>query len=607
MSALETARQYIERGWAVVPVPHRAKGPTIEGWQRLQITADDAPRYFNGAPQNVGVLLGEKSGGLVDLDLDAREVVRLAHHFCPVTLRFGRAGNLGSHALVCGPGAVTKKFSLPDEHGGMVLEIRSTGCQTIFPGSVHPNGEKIEFENELPLAEVTRAMLEVRCAQWAAAAVFLRHWTKGHRDDLAAALAGALLRAGWKPEQADHFIGIIADEAGDEKARDRLKAGALARRLKDGGRVPGVPKLREMLGAAVTGRVVEWLALKGEPEEEQKPLRPLVVSASELSVLSVPPRETVVESWLLLPSLILIWALRGLGKTWLALELARAIATGEKFLAWAVPKARRVLYVDGEMPLTDLKERLAQLCATPPALLDFLPSEMLFRDGQPLNLNSALHQARIIELLDTLAGEGRAPEVVIFDNLSSLAGGTDENSNSEIESLLRFLIGLRHRGLAVILIHHAKKGGEDQRGASRREDLLDTSVKLAPPDADGLPHEGARFVVTFTKTRGPRPKPDVLDVALDTGPDGRVAWTITNTTPEPAKWIRTLKAVADHPGETQAQIADRLGVSGSAVSQQLAKAREKELLIGMDVTASGRAYLRKVYGVVVQEAGDASF
>jgi hypothetical protein len=42
MSMLETALEYIRRGWAVVPVPFKSKRPTEDAWQNLRITEADA-------------------------------------------------------------------------------------------------------------------------------------------------------------------------------------------------------------------------------------------------------------------------------------------------------------------------------------------------------------------------------------------------------------------------------------------------------------------------------------------------------------------------------------------------------------------------------------
>src|SRR5437899_12913151 len=101
MTALEHALAYtVERGWAVIPIPQGEKGPRISGWQNLRIAPADLPRYFNGQPLNIGVLNGEPSGHLIDIDLDATEAVALASHFLPPTSTlWGRPSKRRSHWL----------------------------------------------------------------------------------------------------------------------------------------------------------------------------------------------------------------------------------------------------------------------------------------------------------------------------------------------------------------------------------------------------------------------------------------------------------------------------------------------------------------------------
>ena len=62
-----------------------------------------------------------------------------------------------------------------------------------------------------------------------------------------------------------------------------------------------------------------------------------------------------------------------------------------------------------------------------------------------------------------------------------------------------WLIGLRRKGVAVLLVHHAGTNGR-QRGTSRREDALDTVIALRRPE-DYSPEQGARFEVHFEKLR----------------------------------------------------------------------------------------------------------
>jgi RecA-family ATPase len=57
-------------------------------------------------------------------------------------------------------------------------------------------------------------------------------------------------------------------------------------------------------------------------------------------------------------SLAMLYAPRGVGKTMLSLSIGLAVASGASLLRWSAPRKKRVLYVDGEMPLISLQERL---------------------------------------------------------------------------------------------------------------------------------------------------------------------------------------------------------------------------------------------------------
>src|SRR3984893_7613621 len=93
------ALEYIARGWAPIPIPHKRKKPVGEEWPGWRITKDIAHQRFNGGPQNIGVLMGEGSGGLADVDLDITEAARAAPYFLPRTLCFGRPSKPCSHWL----------------------------------------------------------------------------------------------------------------------------------------------------------------------------------------------------------------------------------------------------------------------------------------------------------------------------------------------------------------------------------------------------------------------------------------------------------------------------------------------------------------------------
>jgi putative DNA primase/helicase len=145
---LEVAQAYLARGWRVVPLPHASKKCLHKGWAQWRLTEDQLPDHFDGRPQNIGVLLGEPSGWLIDIDLDHHRAVELADEFLPPTpLVFGRPGKPRSHRLyrVSSPIA-SKKYNSKSAH--MIVELRSTGLQTVFPPSTHESGEPICWEDE---------------------------------------------------------------------------------------------------------------------------------------------------------------------------------------------------------------------------------------------------------------------------------------------------------------------------------------------------------------------------------------------------------------------------------------------------------------------------
>ena len=145
------ARTYIDRGWAPLPIPYKSKAPTIKGWPSLRIGVEEITDHFPaGVPSNIGIILGEPSGNLVDIDIDSMLAVRLARFCLPHTdCKFGRIGKPLSHWVYVAR-AITKTFKDP-ESGEMLVEIRADGHHTVFPPSIHPSGEAVEFDDDAGL------------------------------------------------------------------------------------------------------------------------------------------------------------------------------------------------------------------------------------------------------------------------------------------------------------------------------------------------------------------------------------------------------------------------------------------------------------------------
>lgn len=231
-NSLDIARTYIKRGWSPVPIPHKEKGPIENKWQHLRLTEATASRYFNGASKNVGVLLGEASQGLTDVDLDCDESVKLAPYVLPKTaVIFGRASRRSSHWLYQTDLAqtadnATVQFRDPINNA-MLVELRiggGKGAQTVFPGSTHKTGELIEWDENGVLEKVDGADLQPRVAQLAVCSLLAHYWPKeGGRHEAALVVGGFMARSGLNKGRTATLVEAIARAAGDPEPRDRRK------------------------------------------------------------------------------------------------------------------------------------------------------------------------------------------------------------------------------------------------------------------------------------------------------------------------------------------------------------------------------------------------
>ncbi len=286
---LAAARAYVARGWAVVPLPPRAKAPGIREWQRLRLEGPDLERAF-AAAGGVGIQCGAPSGGACDVDLDSAETRDAWPLIGPPTeMRHGRASSPESHAWyqLDAPPAQTERLRDPDGKTTLI-ELRSTGGQTVVHPSLHEEtGEAIVWHADGEPAHVDVVDLQRAVRECAAVAMVARRWPTGSRHDAALALAGLLLRGGKSVSDAERLVEIVARVAGDAEVADRVRAVRdTAVDLEAGRPATGGPRLAALLGSdgeAVVGRLREWLGLTGDGRAEDDDAAPLDLWGSQLA------------------------------------------------------------------------------------------------------------------------------------------------------------------------------------------------------------------------------------------------------------------------------------------------------------------------------------
>ena len=269
----DLARKYRDRGFATVPVPVGGKSPNVRGWPDLRLTTDEKiDEYFNRDRLNVGAIWGPASGDLADADLDCKEAVDLAPHFLPRTGSiYGRPGKRRSHYLYkCSDPDPKATIKLHDERKAGIVELRlgggGKGAQSLMPGSIHPSGERYEWDVDGAPATASCAALKAAITKIAVGTILIRHWPPpGGQHDAALTLGGFLARAGWIAHEVEYFVTIITRVHGQAERPD-----AHGRTARDscenharGGQVRGLPQMKETFGDAAAKQIAKLLGYRG--------------------------------------------------------------------------------------------------------------------------------------------------------------------------------------------------------------------------------------------------------------------------------------------------------------------------------------------------------
>jgi putative DNA primase/helicase len=303
-------------------------------------------------------------------------------------------------------------------------------------------------------------------------------------------------------------------------------------------------------------------------------------SPSGLAAMPLPPRDPVIGKWFKQGDLGFICGPRGMGKTWLAMFLARKCSEGAGLgglTEWNIHRQHRVLYLDGEMPLDGIRERDSALTAGPAPGLFYLQHEALFHlTGRVLNLADPLVQAAIFEIC-----RRERIEILFLDNLSCLFSGLRENDADSWDRVLPWLLEMRRNRIAVVFIAHAGRNGL-MRGTSRREDAAFWIINLSEPKEPTEFQYGAKFVVRFVKNRNATeaecPPLEWTFLKPPADPKVHVSWKKLST-------FQLFRQYIEEGWNVGVEIADELGLSRARISQLAAKAIKEGWL-----KKSGRNY-----------------
>lgn len=467
---LKYALRYSKLGLSIIPLhstkngrctcgredcPKPGKHPVLLQWKEYQsrpATEEEINDWWTRWPRaNIGIVTGAVSGIIVlDVDGPTGEETIKTHRLALPPTRCAKTGGGGWHYYFRHPGEQISNFvkKLPG------IDLRADGGYVVAPPSLHSSGNRYEWSinpAQADLADPPNWLLE------------LIQTTKTGRLD---------------PEEWEKDI-----PEGQRNEELTRRAGSLLAR--------GIP------AAEVLTMLLAWNEKHCKPPLLEKEVRAIVESIAKRESQKPPRNENnsskngqagkiitpVVTcladiepeevSWLWYPyiplgKLTILEGDPGIGKTWLALQIAASVSTGNSFpdSADGIPKERRepanVLYLSAEDGLGDtLRPRLDKAGADVSRV--FVLQGWTAKDpetGEESQGSITLQHIPVIRQ----AIENYRPALLVIDPLQAYLGaGVDMHRANEVRPVLSGLASLAEEyGVAVLLIRHLGKSQQDR-------------------------------------------------------------------------------------------------------------------------------------------------
>jgi len=299
-----------------------------------------------------------------------------------------------------------------------------------------------------------------------------------------------------------------------------------------------------------------------------------ICTSEQLESLDIPSRKFLMGQWMREGDLGFVFGERGSGKTMFVDAIATHLSAGKDLFGWSVKEPADVLVIDGEMPLDAARDRLKGMSKGNQQLHVFHHEKLFDLFGLAINLTNERSQRVVTEICVR-----KSIKLLVLDNLSCLFSGIKENDADEWEKVLNWLLNLRRRRIAVLIVHHAGTSGR-MRGTTRREDAAFWVIRVDEIKDREQDEKGARFETTFVKQRNSDSREFSREWTFKTEADDEISIGCEEISFDG----KVLQVIQD--GLTSAtEIAEELGVVKSTVCKAATRLEKQKL-----IEKSGRQY-----------------
>lgn len=457
MTALDAALTYTEMGLYVFPC--NGKQPLVQ-WGNESTTDPETVRKWWTTWPEAGIGIDCGKSGLVVVDLDVKGDAdgpgnwqrQINGHKIPHTFNVHTPSG-GWHGWYRDP---ARKYR---NSAGLIapgVDVRAVGGYVLAPGSP---GYRWHAETPLSLSEIPVLPDGVIPA----ASSVTGHWTQLDRDELdprdLAALEALERLHGHGAYRSGEYIGITRPGkiAGLSASIGHIAPGTVRVFSSNWPQLPEGVYDADGLIAIADGDITEL-----SPVDE---MRSRLLQTGDLD--HIPEPEPLIKGIIYRDSLVWLQGKSGDGKSFLALDMAGCIATGD---IWQVYPTTRgdVLYIVAE-GVSGIRWRVRaweDAMGQTMTGIRWLPN--------PVQADDLVQWSALIQLVAELQ-----PALIVIDTQARVTVGLEENAAKDMGVFVDKLEKLRKASAAcVLVVHHQGRNGEHMRGSTALDGAAATIIKV---------------------------------------------------------------------------------------------------------------------------------